>query len=578
MKPEGTVLDRPERDEEFLPMSSRRPSRRPPAWTVFLVVMAPLLLIYRFLPTALAYSLMYDVFAALSFAAVLIGVRINKPEARLPWYLLAAGIGLWLVGDLMWTYFEYVVHTAPFPSAADALYIAAYAFFASGIYLIVRRQTPSRDRSLLIDAGIITIVAGVLAWVFLMAPYAHDPGLSMMEKLVSIAYPVGDVVILSVLIRALLGARRPGSAHVLLACGLLLTIASDTLYSLMLLNGNYAAGHVVDFGWLMFYVLWGTAALHPSMATRLRPSTPRRHVATRLRLWVMGTVALVLPTVAIFERSSEHAGTLVIIRAASVAIFILVIWKMGSLLTRLQSAHEQVRRMEQEKGRLLDRTMQVGEEERVRIAKELHDGPIQQLSAAAYRFEAGLLQLQRGDHASAAIALGKVQGSFHHEIEALREMMRALRPPALEQRGLGTALRDLLSAAEQSFGFRTSLRIRVDERLPHEIETGLFRITQQALANVADHGRAQNVRVELSDHAEGVLFSIEDDGVGFDTSHQPADLADGQFGLIAMRQHVEALGGTFAIASSSTGTLVQARFENRPSTDARTGTHLIGTS
>jgi signal transduction histidine kinase len=545
---------------------------------VYLLVVGPLVAAYHFLPTYLSFSIAYGVIAASCVLAILVGVHINRPAQRLPWYLLAAGTGLWLTGDLTYTYFEQVLHIYPFPSITDVFYLGAYFFFAGGVHLMVRRHLPKGDRSPLIDAAIITIGVGVLAWMFLMEPYAHDQNLTTWEKLVSMAYPVSDVLVLSVLVRAFLGTRRPTIAYILLGCGLVLTIASDSVYGLMLLNGTYTTGHPIDFGWLLFYLLWGTAALHPSMAAVPSPERGSQRVASRWRLVLMAAVAILAPTLALIQLANGDTAQISVVTFASVLIFLLVILRMGGVLSRLETAHTKVRRMEREKGKLLDRTMQVGEEERVRVATELHDGPIQQLSAVAYRFEAAMLQLQRGDHASGTIALGKVQGSFHHEIEALREMMRGLRPPELERRGLGTALRDLLTTAEQSSGFRTSLKIRVKERLPREIETGLFRITQQALANVAEHGSAQNVRVELGGDADGVLFSIEDDGVGFDTSRQAADPADGQFGLIAMRQQVEALGGTFAIASSSAGTIVRARFENSPSTDARTGTHLIGTS
>ena len=553
-------------------------SRRPPAWAIYLLLAVPLFVIYRFLPEPIMYSVIYDVFAFTSLAAILIGVRINRPTYALPWYLLAAGVGSWLVGDMLWTYFEYVAHTAPFPSAADAIYLLAYVFFASGIYLIVRKHAPKRDRSLLLDAAIITIGAGLLGWMFLMAPYADDPGLSLVEKLVSIAYPVGDVLILSVLVRVFLGTRTRSPAYILLACGLLVCIASDIGYSLMLLNGRYVPGHFVDFGWLLFYVLWGLAALHPSMAALSRPESKPRRPTSPWRLASMALAAILAPLVALIQLTNGDSPQIPVITAGSVVIFLLVVLRMGGLLTRVELAHAKMRRLEREKGELLDRTMQVGEEERVRVATELHDGPIQQLSAVAYRFEAALLQLQRGDHESAALSLAKVRDSFGHEIDTLREMMQGLRPPELDERGLRTALQDLLSAFRQSSGIHGTLETEGPLSLRREIETAFFRVTQEALANVARHSRGGIVRIEVRDDQQRTQLSVTDDGVGFDASSSTTDLADGQFGLIAMRQHIEALGGRFVVTSSDTGTRIVARFDKHHAAEIRSDPPLVSAS
>jgi signal transduction histidine kinase len=560
MKGDATVIDPRER-RPARPDESRPHSRRSlPAWGVYLLVVVPLIAAYPFMPNTLLYSILYDVIALSCLAAILVGVRINKPADTLPWYLLALGVTFWLLGDLLFTYFEHVAHSTPFPSIADALYLGAYGFFAPGIYLIVRKQRSKHDRSLLIDAMIITIGAAVLVWMFLMEPYANDKALTLWEKLVSMAYPIADVLALSVLVRVFLGTRSRSIAHLLLVSGLLLTIASDSAYGLMLLKGTYFPGHLVDYGWLLFYGLWGLSALHPSMAAVSLPEGRRRRAATPWRLTLMAVVAILAPTIALIQLANGDRAQLFVVTATSVIIFLLVILRMGGVLSRLETAHTKVRRMEREKGKLLDRTMQVGEEERVRVATELHDGPIHQLSAVAYRFEAAMLQLQRGDHESAGVALAKVRDSFGQEIDTLRKMMAELRPPELDDRGLKTALQDQLAAFQESSGIHGTLTITGENPLPREIETGLFRIAHEALANVAKHSAARNVRLELQHGALDSLLTIADDGTGFDPSGITTDLADGRFGLISMRQHIEALGGRFAVTSSGAGTVITARF------------------
>jgi signal transduction histidine kinase len=545
---------------------------------LYALLMVPVLIAYKFLPTGLTNSFVYNTIALSCLLAILAGIRINKPAERLPWYLLAFGIALWLAADCIWSYFEFGLHIAPFPSISDALYLVAYPFFAAGIYLMVRKQAQKGDRSLLIDAAIFTIGTGVLAWMFLMDPYAQDKGLTLVEKLVSIGYPMGTLLVLSVLVRVFLANRARSTSYILLAAGLLMAITSDMFYGLMLLEGTYFVGHVIDFGWLLFYVVWGVAALHPSMGAVLHPDVGTRRITAPWRLWLIALVAILAPTVALIQLANGDTAQFFVVTSASVVIFLLVIWRTGGVLSRLESAHTTLRRMEGEKGKLLDRTMQIGEEERVRVATELHDGPIHQLSAVAYRFEAGLLQLERGDHESAAVALAKVRDSFGSEIETLREMMRGLRPPELDERGLQTALQDQLSAFRESSGIHGSLEMNDVPRLPKEIETGLFRITQEALENVAKHSRGRTVHVELCADDDGTELTITDDGVGFDPSHSTSDLTDGQFGLIAMRQHIEALGGRFTVTSSTSGTQILARFENGPAREDVSDPSLVSSA
>lgn len=561
---EAELIGNPEAEARPEKLKGGLRRRRPAAWVTYLSVALPLLAVYRFLPNQVANSIVYDAVALSCLLAILVGVRIHRPTNRLPWYLLATAVAVWLGGDLVWTYFERVEGIAPFPSIADAMYLSAYPFFASGVYLLVRRHSPKGDRSIVLDAAIITIGVGVLAWMFLMDPYAHDQNLTAMEKIVSMAYPAGDLLVISVLVRVILGSGARSVAFILIGSGLALSIASDSVYGLMLIEGTYYTGHLVDFGWLLFYVLWGTAALHPSMAALARQAPEPRGIATGWRLLLMAAAAILAPVVVLVQPADAYRSHVTGITFASIIMFLLVILRMGGLLGRLESALTTVRRVQREKEKLLDRTMQIAEEERRRIAIDLHDGPVQKLSALAYRFEVGLLQLQDGDQERAVATLTDVRDSFGTEIDALRKVMSGLRPPALDERGLETALRDQLAAFRESSQIHGTFSVGLQGRLPRDVETGLFRVTQEALINVAKHSRARNVRVDLQGDGDWARLTVDDDGVGFDT----ADLSnrvDGRFGLIAMRQRMEMLGGGFEVRSSPlTGTVVTARFGEPP--------------
>jgi diguanylate cyclase len=109
----------------------------------------------------------------------------------------------------------------PFPSVADGLYLAFYPILAAGLLLLVRGRAPGRDAASLIDATIITTGVGMLSWVFLIGPYARLPDLSLSQRLVSIAYPLGDLLLLAVAVRLWRAGGAGVASSRLLAFGLL---------------------------------------------------------------------------------------------------------------------------------------------------------------------------------------------------------------------------------------------------------------------------------------------------------------------------------------------------------------------
>ena len=185
----------------------------------------------------------------------------------------------------------------PFPSVADALYLAGYPCLLAALVLLVRaRGGGPDDLAGPIDAAIVAVGAGILAWVFWLDPYAHDPNLPLPVPLVSLAYPLMDLAVLALGVRLALadsvGRRRD---HVLLA-GLGGLLASDVLYGLGQLNGTYRSGGLVNLGWLIFYAAVGAATLHPALPA---PGTLARSRAVpawpRLALFVV--MALLGPAV-----------------------------------------------------------------------------------------------------------------------------------------------------------------------------------------------------------------------------------------------------------------------------------------
>jgi signal transduction histidine kinase len=185
------------------------------------------------------------------------------------------------------------------------------------------------------------------------------------------------------------------------------------------------------------------------------------------------------------------------------------------------------------------------EEERQRIARELHDG----LGPALASFNIRLLTvrklLEREGHAIAS-EIQELAEQVQASIRDIRRLIHDLRPVALDELGLVPALREHLAHCEREHSLVIEFMADAGGRLPAAVETALFRIVQEAVNNVLRHAQAQQVSVTLSRDVDHVELCVADDGQGFD-AHIPR--SGRHVGLWSMRERVEQLGGQFEVRS-----------------------------
>lgn len=202
---------------------------------------------------------------------------------------------------------------------------------------------------------------------------------------------------------------------------------------------------------------------------------------------------------------------------------------------------------------LADRNAQLAEqaaqlaavEERNRLARELHDSVSQELFSLAMLAAATRRVIdQRPEQAAAQLA--EIEASARRALEETRSLIFALRPAALEGRGLAPALRDLVAGLAERQGFQVELQIEAERRLPLEHEQALFRICQEALANVARHSGTRAASVDLHYGEEMITLTVSDQGRGFD----PAAVNGRGVGLQSMAERAAALGGDLRIESA----------------------------
>ena len=199
---------------------------------------------------------------------------------------------------------------------------------------------------------------------------------------------------------------------------------------------------------------------------------------------------------------------------------------------------------------LSSRVARAQEEERERIAHELHDGLGQALTAIKLDLAAAG-RTMKPEVAAAADYLAKAQRLADESLDELRRMASDLRPAALDNLGLVAALESYARAFKDRSGVAVAVEAdKLEPRLPFEVETALYRICQEALTNIAKHARAQRAVVRLQREAEGVRLTVTDDGAGFDTS--AVTTTDGTLkgiGLLSMERRAEELDGRFSIES-----------------------------
>jgi PAS domain S-box-containing protein len=214
---------------------------------------------------------------------------------------------------------------------------------------------------------------------------------------------------------------------------------------------------------------------------------------------------------------------------------------------------------DEDRTRILRRTNAAIESERNRIARDLHDGPVQGVSAASLSLEAVLLMLKAGETQSGIEVLSKVRSELSEEADNLRRLMSGLRPPLLEERGLIPALREMLDRYGRDNGVETRFESTGTAEIPHDLETLAYRIVQEALSNSNKHAQATRVTIGVEAVGGQLRLEITDDGVGFDSARTREYLQMGRVGLASMRERVELANGTFMVHSTpGRGTTVMA--------------------
>lgn len=235
---------------------------------------------------------------------------------------------------------------------------------------------------------------------------------------------------------------------------------------------------------------------------------------------------------------------------------------------RIEALYRELQEKERARASAFAQLIRASDDERAKIASDLHDGPVQELSTLAIQLDLAKTVLKRGQANRAEELLGEIRKRISREVLALRHLMMELRPPVLDERGLYEAIDNYA----RTFELETGITVRLNEpdgaKFTKPVETVLYRITQEALANVRKHSMAREVEIELSgagaiDNEAGISAArliVKDDGVGFDLDSAKSAVISGHIGLASMKERAELAGGNCVIESEpGQGTVIHVQ-------------------
>src|SRR5918993_1142082 len=280
--------------------------------------------------------------------------------------LLGLGILSWVFGQMIFTFYEWVLgRPPPLPSIADVGYLSVYPFLLLGILLLPARPIPVASRTRIALDGLMTMTAAVtFSWYFVLGPVMQQGSETTLSKAVSSAYPLADIVLITCLI---ILASRPGEhtllpAIRLLALGLTLIVVADSNFAYWSLHDAYATGTLPDVGWSLGYMLVGLGAFAARLAPSQEATTPLEpgdtpssaSTLTEQRVWTSLLPYVLVPAVGVLiVYAWRHSGggssldTGVYIGGAVLIGLmlmrqVLAILENARLYNRLQRTHRQV--------------------------------------------------------------------------------------------------------------------------------------------------------------------------------------------------------------------------------------------
>jgi diguanylate cyclase len=262
--------------------------------------------------------------------------RLDRHRAA--WIMILVGQACFLIGDVCFAILEHVFHSDAYPNVGDIFYVGGYPFIAAGLVMLLRSRGTSGDSGGVIDGFIVATSVGVLLWVFFVEPTAFDNTLPVFERLINVAYPAGDLLLIAIGAQLAVRQVRRQAPYWIVSVALLALLVSDLGYLYQSLYGVYNERDPIDFGWWISYALIVAVLLHPrvgEIAAAPVRSTPR---LSPRRIVVLSLVTVAAP-LTIAARSAADANLqLPVLLGGTVVLFGLVVLRLVVMARELEDS------------------------------------------------------------------------------------------------------------------------------------------------------------------------------------------------------------------------------------------------
>ncbi len=280
-------------------------------------------------------------------ALALMASRRSAEHVRTGWLLLGAGCLAWAIGDTVWGYYEVILERNPFPSVADAGYLAMLPLIAIGLIVLTSQRRSWANARPALDGLALVLALVALVWLLVLHPIYGQSSATATEKVVSAAYPVGDLVVIYALVVAMQRhhGQREGAVLSTLLGGMLLLVAADLYFAYLEVNQTYSATSIVNVGWPYGFLTIGyAAALGTSWP--LSMEADEDSTATAGEWWLPAALFAVLVGLAVAASGEENP-------AISVPMFAMVFIAALALAARLAINFGLAREIDEQRERLI---------------------------------------------------------------------------------------------------------------------------------------------------------------------------------------------------------------------------------
>lgn len=458
---------------------------------------------------------------------VVIGLRVlADPRSRAAWSCMTLGLVAAFAGSS--AYFAHYRHLDPIPqvSWADAGWLLFYLLLAVGLVLRLRARARRMPFSLSLDGLIAGLTAAALAENYVDGAEITVGG---DDATLLTAYPIADLLLLAVAVAALaMLGRAGGLSWWLLSASFVTFFVADALYAGLVADDAYVSGSPVDLGWLLARLLLMGAAL-----ASLRPTEFRTVDLEGVSVLVLPGICALAVLAMLVHGSLTGLNPLAAVLALCAGV--LMVGRTALTFRELRALTEARLRA------LSERLVEAQDDERARIAADVHDDSVQALAAVDLRLGA-LRNRLRGTAPEEAAAVEGAQDTVHAAAVRLRRLLFELETPVLDAT-LAEGLRDAAAHVFDESGTTWSVAERGRSPLPQQVRVSAYRIAREAMVNARKHAEAAHVSVVVDATDQGVEVHVVDDGRGTPQAAPTRGSGRRHSGVVGMRDRAAASGG-----------------------------------